>query len=396
MKSKTDVLRRYYVYLASSIILAGVTSSSTILPAYAQSVGFDPGTVGWLVASFGIARFLTNLPAGMVSERVGALPTVVAALGITVFGSLLAAWATSWPELLAARSIQGIGSGIYMTIAIALVAQLGSGSDRGRRMALYESSLLTGAVIGPVFGGYLAHHLGLPAPFLVQALLNMVALALFICFSRSIPQVRTGAAQRPPIEDSGPLPMASRGVMKIATYYLSFSIFFTRAVAQFYLIPLVAVDELGFTHEWVGILLAAYGLASFAPLPFVGRLVDSIGARRASLIANLIVLSSLMGFFLSDSNPMFWLFTVGLAFGSSMLGACSGAITADLATPSTYGRVFGIARTWGDAGYVLGPIFVGIAISESLISLRGGFFLNAFAVVLAILGVGATMLSRRR
>jgi MFS family permease len=377
--------------------MAGVTSSSPILPAYGQSLGFDPGTVGWLIASFGIARFLTNLPAGMLSERVGPFPVVVAALMITATGSVLAAWASSWQELLAARSIQGIGSSIYMTISIALVAQIGSGSERGRRMALYETSLLTGAVIGPLFGGFVAHYVGLYAPFLGQALFNLLALALFACFSTSLPNARRGATHGGAVEDEGPYLTAGRRALRmIPAYYLSFSIFFTRTVAQFYLIPLIAVDELGFTHQLVGFLLAAYGLASFAPLPFVGRLIGSIGSRPASLIGNLIVLSALMGLFLSDSRLAFWLFTVGLAFGTSMLGACSGAITADLANPATYGRVFGIARMWGDAGYVLGPIIVGTAISETLISVRGGFFVNTLAVSLALLAIGTTLYSGRR
>lgn len=180
----------------------------------------------------------------------------------------------------------------------------------------------------------------------------------------------------------------------LPAYYLSFSIFLTRTVSQFYLIPLVAVGELGLSHQLVGFLLALYGVASFAPLLFVGPLIERIGSRPASLIGNIIVFSALLGLFLTNSHAAFWVFTVGHAIGSSMLGACSGAIMADLASPKSYGRVFGSARMWGDAGYILGPILIGTAISQSLISVRGGFFVNAVVVFIAFLVLGISLLRK--
>ncbi len=389
---KTGILGKYYIYLTSSIVILGVASTSPILPAYAQTLGFDPGTVGWLIASFGIARFLTNLPAGILSERSGPFPAVVVALMITASGSAIAAWAGSWQELLAARCIQGIGSGIYMTTAIALVARMETATGRGRRIALYESSLLTGSVIGPLLGGVIADYIGLHGPFLGQALFTLLALVLFVCFSDS--RAERERASRPPetIREDGLTLASGPGRFRLVpAYYQTFSIFLTRTVSQFYLIPVVAVDELGFTHRLVGFLLALYGVTSFASLFFVGTVIDRIGSRPASLIGNLVVLSALLGLFLSDSYISFWIFTIGLAVGSSILGASSGAITADLADPRSYGRVFGTSRMWGDAGYILGPIMVGTAISESVISIRGGFFLNGIIVLLAFLAIGASL-----
>ncbi|MFH1086698.1 MAG: MFS transporter, partial [Chloroflexota bacterium] len=53
------------------LIMLGMGLVGPILPLYASSFGVSAAAVGMLVTAFGIARFITNMPAGALAERIG-------------------------------------------------------------------------------------------------------------------------------------------------------------------------------------------------------------------------------------------------------------------------------------------------------------------------------------
>lgn len=85
--------------------------------------------------------------------------------------------ATSFPSLLAARAVQGIGAGPAYAIAPEILGDVFFVHERGRAMAVYTSALATGPFVGGIAGGYIAGNLGYQYMFWIST-----ALAAFTFF----------------------------------------------------------------------------------------------------------------------------------------------------------------------------------------------------------------------
>ena len=79
-------------------------------PGLARSFGTDYATIQLTLTLYLMAVAATQLVVGPISDRIGRRPCVLAALGLFMAGSLMGAFATSIPALLAARVVRKQGS----------------------------------------------------------------------------------------------------------------------------------------------------------------------------------------------------------------------------------------------------------------------------------------------
>src|SRR4051794_3869634 len=72
-------------------LMVGMGMVWSVLALYAQTLGAGMSVVGLLLACFGGARLVVNLPSGIASERYGRRPTMLVGLAALGGGSVLAA-----------------------------------------------------------------------------------------------------------------------------------------------------------------------------------------------------------------------------------------------------------------------------------------------------------------
>jgi MFS family permease len=77
--------------------------------------------------------------------------------GIAIFliGSVLAGAATSMGTLIAARAIQGLGTGAIVPLSMTIVGELYSLAERARTQALFSGVWGVASIAGPLVGGYI-------------------------------------------------------------------------------------------------------------------------------------------------------------------------------------------------------------------------------------------------
>src|SRR5262245_7187036 len=73
-----------------------------LLPQIMDGLGLQFATVGLLGSAFGLARFVTDLPAGLLVDRRGPLATLHGGIACLLGGTLLSAWAPSLSLMLVA------------------------------------------------------------------------------------------------------------------------------------------------------------------------------------------------------------------------------------------------------------------------------------------------------
>jgi len=110
--------------------------------------------------------------------RIGEARALRAGLLSLVAGLVLLAAARSWLVLVPAIALVTLGSGLATPTLSALIADRGGRDRRGTTLGLAQSAGALARVVGPILGGALFQHAGVPAPYLVGAVLVVVAIGL--------------------------------------------------------------------------------------------------------------------------------------------------------------------------------------------------------------------------
>ena len=104
--------------------------------------------------------------------------------------------ATTFPQLLAARSVIGIGEAGYATVAPAIIADLFARERRVSMLSVFYLAIPLGAALGYALGGYIGHHYSWNAAFFVGGAPGILfGLAAFF-----MPEPARGASEDGPVE----------------------------------------------------------------------------------------------------------------------------------------------------------------------------------------------------
>lgn len=178
MQSATAADRRIVILLG---VLTGIGAISIdmalpAIPAMSDVLG-TPVSVGQqIVGVFILGVGLGQLPAGVISDRVGRIPVLM--IGMTIFtaAGAVTSIATSMEAMLVARFVQGLGAATGLVIARAIVRDISSGRESARILSLMVAIFTFAPMIAPIIGGYLVTAFGWRAPFLFVALIGAVVL----------------------------------------------------------------------------------------------------------------------------------------------------------------------------------------------------------------------------
>jgi MFS family permease len=257
-------------------------------------------------------------------------------------------------------------------------------------MALYQGGMLLGTGLGPAIGGILASHFGYSAPFWAYALVCIVA--LFIAWSM-LDQTANAVEAAAPSTTAPETRAASLSVLRDPPFLLAcvinFGVFFTRTASQWQAIPLMAHERYAMGVDEIGLALSMLAAMNFATLPLTGMLVDRYGARRLTFTSTIVTAIALIWIAFGDSVEMLWIGIAVLGIGGGLNGPATAAYIAEIVPVRQYGPAMGLMRTFGDAGFVIGPIMIGSLADFGSVGSAGGLIANA--LLMAIAGLAFAM-----
>jgi len=142
---------------------------------------------GLLMFSYAIMQFLFAPVMGMLSDKYGRRPILLAAL--TGFGLdyLLQGFAPTLGWLFVGRILAGI-TGASFTTASAYIADISPAEKRAQNFGLIGAAFGLGFIIGPVLGGVLGQF-GPRVPFFAAAFLTLLNVAYGFFYTSRIPYV---------------------------------------------------------------------------------------------------------------------------------------------------------------------------------------------------------------
>lgn len=380
-------LRRYESLIAicvsTVLVMAGQGVVSPVLPLYADSFGVSTAMVGATVTAFGLARLVTNVPAGMLADRRGRRILLIGGPLVTAVGMVGSGLSTSIGMLLAFRFVAGLGSGLYMTGAQIYLLDIAGPDQRGRFIATNQGALLVGVGFGPAIGGVLADAYGLASPFLVVgAAAFLTAVYGYVRLPETLTeQLRSDSQNIGGLAPSRWALLRSRDFLAVGL--VTMGVFSVRAGVRQTLVPLQLNQVFGVEVAELGVLFTALGVIGMVLIWPAGWAADRIG-RKILIVPTALLVSVGIGIVaFADTLP---LFIVGLtisAVGSSITGPAPAAYVADLVSESQRGAAMGLYRTFGDLGVVISPVLSGLAADAVSIP----FAIGANAVFIGVAGI---------
>jgi MFS family permease len=232
---------------------------------YAEDLeGATPVLVGLAIGVYGLTQALLQMPFGMLSDRLGRKPVIVAGLLIFAVGSVVAATAHSIFAIIVGRAIQGAGA-IAATL-MALAADLTREEHRLKVMAVIGASIGVSFSVALIVGPVLNNWIGVPGIFWLTFVL---ALSGIVVLRFVVPDPVVSRVHR----DAEAVPSQFKHVLRDGQLLrLDFGIFALHLIltASFVTVPLALRDSAGLPADqhWL-VYLVVMLVAIVAMVPFI-------------------------------------------------------------------------------------------------------------------------------
>ena len=119
----------------------------------------DKLELGWAVASLSLAATFAMMVAGPLSDRFGRKPVLRVAAVLFAVSAIASALATSFPALVIARIVGGLGVGMALIIPPMYIAEISAAANRGRMVSLNQLNIVLGISVA-FFTNYLILKMG--------------------------------------------------------------------------------------------------------------------------------------------------------------------------------------------------------------------------------------------
>ena len=335
----------------------------SLFPWLMREFGLSFTQAGAAMTVFFVVSGIGQAAAGFVVDRVGAFRVLCGGVTLLALSGLVFASVQSYPMLLAAAGIAGLGNSVFHPADYTLLNRKVSTSRLGHAFSAHGLSGSLGWAASPVFVVAVAETAGWRAAGIGAAIVGMLALAFLLLNRRVLEDQAIAQAQEAARRRGG-----SFGFLGVGAVWMCF-FFFLVVVMAFGALQNFAPTILERTYGLpLGVAtsgLTAYLLGSAAGIT-AGGFFASQGERQERLVAGALVVAAACATTLASASVPGW--SVVALMGLMGMGAGFSNPSRDIlvrraATASfgagAYGRVYGFVYSGIDAGLALAPLAFG-------------------------------------
>ena len=318
-----------------------------ILPLYLVSFGASSTVIGAVMAVFTITATATRIPVGLLIDRIGRKPFLIAGVALFAVGNFGYLWAPGILLMLPFRMLHGVGWSGCTTAVATLAADIAPQKRRGELIGYAAMASSLGGAIGPVAGFALLQRFDFSGVFFGAAALLFVSLILAAFVKEPEHGPRNNHRQR----WIDLLVIPETLLPAVAVAFLSFG---HGGILTF--LPIHAL-KLGLENP--GLWFGLYALCLLLSRPVAGPLSDRI-SRRAVIIPGLILNLLGIGILALASSPA-WLMAAAVVggFGTGAAQPALMTVAVDQTSPQRRGQSMAQYQCFYDLGIGLGSLTLG-------------------------------------
>ncbi len=246
----------------------------SIYPILKDNYALDFGQIGLITFTFQITASLLQPMVGLYTDRRPMPYALVVGMTSTLLGILLLSYASSFPVLLLAAGMVGMGSSVFHPES-SRVARLASGGKHGFAQSLFQVGGNVGSAIGPLLAAFviLPGGQGSIAWFSVLALIAIIVLGRVGAWYQAHRTIRTGGAGRQAVRtDLSRNRIALALLVLLALMFSKF--FYTASISSYF--TFYTMDQFGVSVQraqiYLFVYLGAFALGTLAGGPIGDRI----------------------------------------------------------------------------------------------------------------------------
>src|SRR4051794_17779219 len=179
--SRTAHDRRWWTLAVLAVSLLVITIDGTVvntaLPTLARDLDASASQLQWIVDAYTLVFAGLLLIAGSLGDRFGRQRALFGGLLVFGAGSLVAALSGTAGELIASRSLMGVGAALIMPATLSILTDVFQDrAERTKAIGIWAGVSGLGVAIGPTLGGFLLEHFAWGSVFLVNVPVVVIAL----------------------------------------------------------------------------------------------------------------------------------------------------------------------------------------------------------------------------
>jgi EmrB/QacA subfamily drug resistance transporter len=423
------------------------TAVNIAFPDITGSFGLPIAMIQWVVICYVLTHAGLMLAFGRVGDIWGHARVFRAGLAWNIAAFLLCAAAPSFGALLFFRILQGIGAGLIISCAPALVTSLYPEARRSHALGIFTLMFAIGSASGPLIGGALVENWGWPSVFwfrapialtsllllrglpcgraesrkqrfdIAGALLLASGLAALLLAINALPRLRDGdmlallllpaacvslvgfvwweARTKQPVVQVALFrhaPFAIVNAMSCLLYLVTFAVMLIS--------PYFLVHHTGLSLPQAGLVLASGFVAMALASPLAGRIVARFGAGRIAPIGALAIGAGLfsIGSWQPDTAPPLMVLSLAVqGFGLACFQVAYMELVMEAAPPAHRGVAGSLGMLTRTIGTVTGAslLTLGFQTIQSIALASGEAtpeaFLSAYHAMFRLVGIAAAL-----
>lgn len=163
------------------------TVVATALPEMAQSLNASPVRMNTTITSYLLALAVFVPISGWAADRFGARRIFLTAVALFSMSSILCALAQTLPQLIAARTLQGMAGAMMVPVGRIILLRITPKDQLLRAMTFLSMPALIGPILGPPLGGFLATYASWHWIFLINIPVGLLGLAMIYYYIEADP-----------------------------------------------------------------------------------------------------------------------------------------------------------------------------------------------------------------
>jgi len=349
--------------------------------------------LGLLITGLNASSALSQIPAGLLVDRIGARKVLIFGLSIAGLSVAAIGAAPSYIVVLVLITLAGVGNSVLHPCDYAILNASVDPKRVGRAFAVHTFSGNIGFTLAPMTMALLSVSFGWRAALVIVGLFVLIIVAALIRFGSLLvdektlrereAKLDTSGSQNPP--DTGLRPLLSPVILVMFLFFMC-SAMVTSGVQSFSVTALIGHQEIGLGEA--NTVLTAFLVASSLGVLLGGPLADKT-TRHGTLAASAMIGGAILFAVIGSVGLGVALLIICFAGVGIMQGAVrpSRDMMVRAVTPKgASGRVFAFVSTGLNVGAAITPVLFGYLIDigrpETV------FYLLAFILTLSIATIG--------
>src|ERR1700761_4152440 len=162
----------YFMVVLDSVVVA------TALPRMQRDLHADLTSLQWTLTAYNIAFAAGIITAAALGDRFGRRRIFTAGLALFPAPSAACALAPNVPELIAARTVQGLGGAIVLPLSLTILTTAFPAERRGTIVGIYGGLAGLAVAAGPLVGGAVTEGINWHWIFWINVPIGVAAVAL--------------------------------------------------------------------------------------------------------------------------------------------------------------------------------------------------------------------------